>query len=328
MTKLNQILTGILVLQIALGVYAFWPRDAAQAGGGPLLPEFAADEVVGLTIEDSSDNQIVLAKEGNDWVLPNADDFPADGQAVTPFLEKFEGVESNRLVTRTEASHDRLGVGADQFERRVTLEFADGSQRELYVGTSAGAGATHVRLAEQPEVFLTAELSSFEANAQASGWIDTLYFTVPITAPTALILENANGTFEFEKEGESWTLTDLAEDETFNEASLTSLLNQAGSVQMTAPVGTEAEAGYGLDDPQAVVTLETDDQTYTLTIGAQDEATSDFFVSSSESPYIVRVAEFTGNNFVTKTRDDFLVTEEVAPAGQEGGVTFEGLEVE
>lgn len=328
MTKLNQILIGILVLQIGLAAFAFWPRNAAQAGSGPLLPDFAADEVVGVTIEDNSDNQIVLAKDGDAWILPEAGDFPADGEKLMPFLEKFEGVESNRLVTRTEASHNRLGVGADEFERRVTLEFADGSESDLFIGTSAGAGATHVRLAEQPEVFLTAALSSFDANVQASGWIDPLYFTVPTTATTALTLENANGTFEFEKDGESWTLTDLAEDETFNESSLTSLLNQASSVQMTAPLDTEAEASYGLREPQAVVTLETDDQTYTLTIGAQDETTNDFFVSSSESPYYVRVAEFTGNNFVDKTRDDFLVIEGEAPAGEEGGVTFEGLEVE
>lgn len=307
MSRRNQILALVLVVQIVLGVVVFWPRTvASDTGGGPLFPDFEADEVTALTIVDSEDNRVTLAKNGEAWVLPEADDYPADSEKITPILEKIEGIETDRLVTRTDASHRRLQVAGDDFSRRLEISLADDGQRQLYVGSSAGASATHVRAADQSEVYLTGELTPFEVNAQASSWIDTLYFTVPQTATVALTLENSNGTFEFEREGDSWTMAGLAADETLNQNSVTSLASQASSIRMTEPIGTEEQATFGLEEPQATITLETAEETYTLRIGAQNEEDDSYILASSDSPYYVRIAGFTGNNFVDKTRDDFL----------------------
>jgi hypothetical protein len=94
-----------------------------------------------------------------------------------------------------------------------------------------------------------------------------------------------------------------------NESAVAGLLNQAASVRMTVPVGKADQPSFGLDQPLAVVTLQTQEgdeaKTYTLRVGAKDDANS-YIVSFSGSPHYVRVAEFTGNNFINKTRADFL----------------------
>lgn len=309
LNRLNQILAVGLVIQIALAVWVFWPQTEAQAGGGPLIPDFAADEVVSLTIQDGDGSRLVLSKEGEEWVLPEAGNFPADATRITPILDKIAAIESNRLVTQTEGSQARLQVAPDEFSRLVEIEMAGGASHQLYIGSSAGAGATHVRLDEQPEVYLTGEVTSFDTNPQAANWIDTLYYTIPQTATIALTLENANGTFEFNREGDAWTMADLAEDETFNESTLTGMLNQVTSLRMTEPLGQEVEASFGLADPQATVTITTEvgntSQTVVLEIGAQDE-NNNYIVKSSESDYYVKVGEFVGSTFVDKSRDDFL----------------------
>ncbi len=306
MNKQNQILSLILVIQIALGVVLFWPRTvASEAESGPLFADFKPTEVTSLTIRDGEGNRILLAKEGDEWVLPEAGGYPADGEKITSLLEKVEGVQTNRLVTQTEASHKRLKVAEDDFNRLLEFTPPDGSRHQLLVGSSGGANATHIRADDQSEVYLTGDLNAWEMDVQASAWIDTLYFTLPQTATIALTLENENGTFEFEKEGESWLMKGLADEKTFNESSLTTLLNQAISVRMTAPIGTEEQAAFGLDKPEAVVTLKTEEKTYTLRVGAKDDD-NNYVFSSSESPYYVRVAEFVGSNFVNKTRADFL----------------------
>ena len=111
--------------------------------------------------------------------------------------------------------------------------------------------------------FLTGEVTPFEANAQATSWVDTLYFTVPQTVTTRITLANANGTFEFEQvDEETWQMADLAEDETLNQTSVKTLLNQVTSIRLNTPLGKTAEESYGLDDPQATVTIEAD-ETYT-----------------------------------------------------------------
>lgn len=326
MNRLNQILIVILALQFALGAVIFWPRTVSSEGGsGPLLVDFTAADVVSLIISDQEGNRVDLAKTGDEWVLPKAGDYPADGGKITPVLDKIEGIKTSRLVTQTDASHKRLKVAGDEFNRLLEITLKDGSTHKLFLGSSAGAGATHVRADGQSEVYLTSELASWEVSPQASAWIDTLYFSVPQTTTVAMTLENQNGKFEFEKAGESWTMKGLAGDETFNEANLTTLLNQATSVRLTDPLGKEEQPSYGLDQPLAVVTLKTRDgdreETHVLRIGAKSEEGNNFFAGSSDSPYYVQVSEFTGNNFVAKTRDDFIQPPPTPESGAESNDT-------
>lgn len=317
MSRFNQILAVILVAQIALAAFVLWPRAAASSGGGPLLPDYKAADVTGLTLSDSEGNKLALAKSGDNWVLPEADDYPVDSAKVTPLLDKIEKIRTNRLVTQTEGSHSRLKVAAGDFTSLVEIQLKDGASHKLYIGSSAGAAATHVRADDNPEVYLAGDINSFEASPQAGSWVDTLYFTVPQTATTSLTLENANGTFEFTKDGEQWTMPGLAGDETFNENNFTSLFSQASGIRMTRPLGKEEDPAYGLDNPQAVLTLKTADKTYTLSIGAKDDTDNTYVVKSSESPYYVRVGEGLITTFLEKKRDDFLQAPPTAEPGAE-----------
>jgi hypothetical protein len=84
------------------------------------------------------------------------------------------------------------------------------------------------------------------------------------------------------------------------------LIQQAASVNMVRPLGKEEQAVYGMDEPNAVVTLEADDKTITLRVGAKDPADNSYVVTSSESPYYVRVSAYSLKNLVENTRHDFL----------------------
>ena len=175
MSRFNQILIVVLVLQLALTAFVVWPESAGPTGGGPLLADFSASGVSKLVVKDGDGNQVSLAKENGQWVLAGTDSFPADDQKVTSLLDKLEGVKSNRLVTKTEASHKRLQVAGDGFNRLLEITLPNGSIQKVYIGSSAGAGATHIRLADRPEVYLTNQVAGYDVNAQPAGWIDTQY---------------------------------------------------------------------------------------------------------------------------------------------------------
>jgi len=315
MNRNNQILSGILLIQLILVAIAFWPASTTSSGGAaPLLGEFDTTAVVGLTIRDNENQQVEMSKNGANWVLASADDYPVDESKVTPLLEKLKEIDSNRLVTQTDSSHGRLKVANDDFERLLEVSLQDGTTHQLYVGTSGGPSATHVRLDGQPEVYLTGELSMWDVNPGANSWIDTVYVTVPPTATLALRLENANGTFDFVKEGENWNMVDLAEGETFSSAQFTTMLNQTISLRMSEPIGKSTQPEFGLDSPRAVVTLQTTDGERLLQIGAEDEENS--VAKWSESPYYVRISAATADSLVDKARQDFL---DVPPTEGEGG---------
>jgi hypothetical protein len=311
MNRTNQILAAVLAVQIVLVAVAFWPRPASVAGGESLFADLEANQITQLTVSDATGKHIKLAKETGNWVLPEADDYPCLANKVPQFLEKIVALRTNRLVTQTPASHKRLKVADDDFERRLELELTDGTTHRLYLGTSPSYGAGHVRAEGQNEVYL-ASLSASDAGVNASNWVDTLYFSVTQDQIVALTLENENGRFEFEKdEAGTWTMKDLAADETLNENNVKSLASRVSSLRMLRPLGKTERDDYGLKEPNAIVTVETRDtegntKTYTIRVGAKDDENNSYVVISSESPYYVRVSEYTVKDFVERTRDDFL----------------------
>jgi len=311
MSRTNRILAVVLVVQIVLIAVAFWPRPASVAGGESLLAGLEAEQIAQLTISDETGDQVKLAKEMGNWVLPEADDYPCTENTVPEFLDKIVALKANRLVTQTPASHKRLKVADDAFERRIELELADGAIHSLYLGTSPSYGVSHVRVVGRDEVYL-ASLSASDAGVNASNWVDTLYFSVTQDQIVALTLEKANGRFEFEKdEAGTWTMKDLAADETLNENNVKSLVSRASSLRMLRPLGKTEQDDYGLKEPNAVVTVETRDdegntKTSTILVGAKDDEDNSYVVISSESPYYVRVSEYTVKDFAEKVRDDFL----------------------
>jgi len=310
MKRHNQILAGILVIQIILSVVVFWPKSSAAIESEPVFPDLEAGNIVALTVTDSDGNSTTLRQVTGAWVLPDTDDYPAQADKIIPLLDKIVGLATDRLVTRITASHRRLQVAPDDFVRRIELETAEGANYTLYLGSSPSYGATHFRLEGQDETYLTGDISTWDVNATASSWVDTTYLHIPQEDVTGMTLENTHGTFTFARDDEGkWTMDGLVSDETLDEEAVTTLLQRATTVNLDAPLGKEEKAEYGMDAPNAVVALKTgpsENETIILHVGAKDPEDNSYVVISSESPYYVQVSEFVVEDMVESTRDDFI----------------------
>lgn len=345
--RTNQILSVVLVVQLILVGIVFFPGSEDEPiVSGSLLAGFNPDDVRELRLRDSEDGDVHLVR--NDiglWVLPEYDDYPARAEAVTQLLGSIENLQTNRLIAQNSASHNRLRVGADEFERAIEIN----EDQTLYVGTTAGANATHMRVEGDDNVYLTSGLSAFDANVNLTQWLDPQYFSVEPGNVVVLTLENGNGVFEFVREGDEWVFGGLEEGETFNPAAFETLLNQATAVRMTAPISREEQDDFGMDEPRAVVTLtvaepvepeataeatpeptepEIVETTYTLTVGALIEE-ADFAFKASSEEYYVRVSANTANGFVDREHDGFLEipvedeeTEDAPPGGADSPGSF------
>jgi hypothetical protein len=311
MKRHNQILIGVLTVQIILSAVVFWPNSSSAVESAPLFPDLenadSSGDIVALTITDADGNSITLRQVAGNWVLPDADDYPAQANKITPILEKIAGLTTARLVTRTDASHKRLQVSPNDFVRHIEFETADGDTHDLYLGSSPSYGATHFRVDQQSETYLVSDLSAWDVSATATTWIDIAYLNIPQDDITKATLENANGVFVFVRDEEgNWTMDGLAEGETLAETKVASTIRQASWFNMTTPLGKEEQPSYGMDVPNAVATVETADKTVTLWVGAQDPQDNSYVVISSESPYYVRVSEYSVQSLVVNTRADFI----------------------
>jgi hypothetical protein len=308
MKRHNQILSVVLALQIVLLAAVFWPRSAASGGEvRPLLGDLEAADVIALTIEDADGKRVKISKQEGAWVLSDAGDFPCEESKVTGLLDKLVAITADRLVTRTAASHARLQVARDDFLRRIDVETAAGQTITLFLGSSPSYGATHIRLLEQDETYLTDQLPTWEANTSANSWVNTSYVSVPLDDMTSITLRNANGEWTFEKDADgNWTLLGLDGDEELDTAAVDTIVNRVSSMSLLRPLGKEETPAYGLDEPQALVTLVAADKTTTLQVGAKFLEDNSYVVKSSESPYYVRVSEYAVKDLVEKTRDGFI----------------------
>ncbi len=328
MKKNIQILGILLILQIALTAVVFLPRSsAASESGEPLLPDLSADEIQQIFIEDGDGDTITLVRSEDGWVLPDKDDYPVLSDSVDTLLDGLLAIDTSRLITNTVSSHRRLKVAVDEFERKIVLSSATATLRTIYIGSAPNFGSVHVRLEGDVDTYLTDDIAAHQANADAASWVDTTYISLSRDEVQAIRLKNANGTFEFEKDEEgNWNLVGLAEGEKLNASAMSTLETRATSVYMTEPLGLEDKAAFGLAEPLATLVIQTEEKTITLHVGAYDEESSSYVVSSSESPYYVRVSDFTAQPLVENTRDDFvqllptatpeMVTEEVPAEGE------------
>ncbi len=310
MMNLNRnqvILAVVLVAQVALSVLVFWPRRGTAGGSEPFFAGLEDAEVVAMTVTDNEGKSITLRKVTGKWVLPSADDYPCDAGRITPLLDKVAALTTQRLVTRTDASHKRLKVATDDFLRRVELETADGASYMLYIGSSPSYGASHVRAEGRNETYLVGDLSQWDFGVNPVPWVDSTYFSVSQENIEQVTLMNANGTFTFGKDDEgNWTLVGLSEEEELDTAEVNSVIGKVTSVLMNRPLGKEKLAEYGMDNPLAVVTLQKEDETITVSFGAQDADDSTYVVNVSTSPYYVRVNEYNARPLVENTRSDFI----------------------
>ena len=308
MKRQHQILAGVLLVQILISVLVFWPKPAATGTGEGVFPEVSADDIVALRITDDTGDEIVLRKTEEGWVLPEAGDYPAQEGAIAQVLEKIVALETGSLVTQSDTSHKQLQVAQDDFVRRVLFETADGETHTFYLGSAPRYTATHFRVAGDAETYLTTEVSTWELNVQPNPWVDTAYVQIDPETVNAIVLENSQGTFTLVRDeaGESWILADLAADEQVAASATNAVFRNATNMTLSAPLGTEPKPAYGLGDPNAVVSIETASGTHTLVVGAQDEESGGYVVKYSESPYYVRVAEYTVTAMVDNAREDFI----------------------
>jgi hypothetical protein len=319
MNRTQQILSGLIVVQIALAVVVLWPNSTKLVEGKPLFPDLNADQIVAFSVDDNNAHHVALERSESGWILSNSDGYAADAEKIDPLLAKMVSIQTGRQVASKAESFARLQVADEDFLRRVWFKDVNGNEYILFVGSSVGAAATHVRKAGTNDVLLTDQVSSYEFGSEARNWIDVVYLAIPREQMTAMALENAAGTLEFVNQGtpeaENWVMMGLPKGEEFNSNNLVSMLTRLTNLQMTAPLGKTEKPEFGLDKPSAVVTVTYQDadagaQTVVLRIGALDAADNSYYVHASNAEYYVKIPKYSLQDFVDRTMDVFLKTEE------------------
>lgn len=314
MTRLQRLLAGLLVVQLLATAVVFWPRKSAAAVTS-LFEGLEAAEVTQMTVVNGdTDAQVKLSKSGAGWVVDGADGFSADTTKVDDALTKIVALKTNRLIATSPASRARLQVAEDKFVRRIDLTLQDGTSYSLYIGSSPGAGATHVRRADQSNIYATNDLTGYDINATVTSWIDSVYFNLSRDDISGVRLTNASRKFNFTKAADgTWSLTGVPADRTYDPTTFNTMLGRFVRFSLSQPLGQSEKPEYGLTTPQATAEITTTQtvsdtttvNTYTLLVGAKQQD-GNYVVKWSDSPFYVTAAGFSVESMVTSTLENYL----------------------
>ncbi|MEW6220422.1 MAG: DUF4340 domain-containing protein [Thermodesulfobacteriota bacterium] len=314
MNTKNRILAGLLIGQFVLAAFLLWPRgEAAGPVAGPLLTGVAADQIQEMTIRDGAGKSLTMAR-GSDglWILPAQEGYPAARAKVDSFLQKLLGLSRERLVTRTVSSHKRLKVAADEHERLVELKTGPETSVSLYLGTSPSYKTIHMRLAGDDAVFLGRDLHTWEAGLEPEAWWETAYLKLAADEITGLMVENAQGRLELTRpEGQGWQLLQAGEAKPAKAEAVEELVRAASGITMTKSLGRTEKPEYGLVKPTLSVSLSGKERQVGYRIGAKQETS--YPVKSTDSPFVVQVAEFSLQGLLAAKAEDLLAPPPPSP---------------
>jgi hypothetical protein len=281
MTRSHKILTAVLAAQLLLAaaLLALQWRSAAE-------PEEAAvasmqvDAVDRLTIEGPDQLKTVLTRQGGQWRVAQAGDFPADAARVRQLLERVAGLKSGLPVATSADGAERFRVADTNFERRLTAEGGGRVLANLLVGSAQGARRSHVRRAGEHEVLLV-ELAVADLPAKDEEWLDMGLLQLPRSdidaievgdlrlvrqdaraASSAAAASSANTASAAQPAASAapaalptWVATGLAEGEQLDATAVEKLAGMLAGLRIGGVLGTKPQPTHGLDKPASTLTV-------------------------------------------------------------------------
>jgi hypothetical protein len=232
---------------------------------------------------------------------------------VEDLLTKLGTIEKRIPVATSEAAIKRFKVAEDAYERRVTLEDADGVLGTIYLGDSPGFRRLFVR-AEGEQAVYEADLALFDASEKADDW--TQKTALRIAQDDIKRVEIADILLT-QEEGE-WKLAGLAGNRNLDQDAVSDLIRTLANLSYSGVLGRENNPEYGQDAPVLIyqMTSGEDILEYRLSKLAQS---NDHVLKVSNSPFYFRVSEFTAEGLKEAKAADLVAGEELDEIPSESG---------
>jgi hypothetical protein len=298
LTRTQLALVALLGLQIALIAAFSWPGTGRTSGTEPRpwLPDLDAEQVSAVVIEDDQDRTVELRRAGEEWTLPERDDFPVEAGRVAELLDKLAEIRVRAPVVQQEEFHESLEVTGEAFRRRVILLGEDPSEpiAELFIGTSPQYQIHHARRATEDAVYEITGLSTSDLRAEPAEWARPGVVDVDASRVVRLELENEHGAFVLARDGEQaeWKVVEPAgrSDTALDTASVEELIERIGRLRVAKPVGAIDEQEQGFASPVATVRLLTEQREIIVRVGGSHlEETSQRYLTASTLEHAITV---------------------------------------
>lgn len=162
----------ILLIQALLVAVVYWPEAILESKPDPhRLTTVAPGQIDEIRIGDEYDNEAVLLRAGDRWLLPELGNLPVESAKVASLLEGLLSAESGWPVAESAAARQRFQVAAYHYQRRVSLLWEGEVIDTLYLGTAPAFRKVHARNEGKNAIF-SIGFNNFDAPARDDAWLD------------------------------------------------------------------------------------------------------------------------------------------------------------
>jgi hypothetical protein len=166
------VLLLILLIQCGIAAVVFWPgQDEAREPAMQALAPIAREQIDELRIGDEFDNEAVIVRSGERWLLPDLDNLPADTEKVETVLSSITAQDPGWPIAHSSGARQRFQVADYYYQRRLNLLSGGQTLGTLFLGTSPGFRKVHARNADQDAIY-SIELNTFDVPAASAAWLD------------------------------------------------------------------------------------------------------------------------------------------------------------
>ncbi len=172
MNRLVTTLLLVLLIQCTIVATVYWPQPGPMQTPlqQPLVP-WRPDIIDEIRIGDEYDNEATLVKKGDQWILPELQNLPADAGKVDKLLERITDPDNGWPIGQSAVARQRFQVADYRYQRR--LDFLGGGAQftTVYLGTSPGFRKVHARRKGQDAIY-GISFNSFDAPAVSGAWLE------------------------------------------------------------------------------------------------------------------------------------------------------------
>lgn len=242
----------------------FWeklPKTATALRDKALL-KFDRDRVVRLEMQTPETHVLVSSTAPQQYTLEQPEQAPGDSDAVYRLLWDILELKATDIVTDTPEALGTYGLEAPRVHLSVVENPPADSQQEartlqLLIGSEATDGkGVYVQRGGTPTVYLV-ELKGVEPllNATAFALRDKKLLHFSSDSIAKIQVQYLNGQFALERHDKTWRLTEPTKQEVSQRWKVDSLLSDLQALEYVKIVSNVDTTPYGLDEPQATLTL-------------------------------------------------------------------------
>ena len=269
----------LVVVALGLGGYIFFyeaKRDPSEALNPKKDKVFTADSatVEEVEVKAASGETTSLKRVNGIWEMLKPEPLPTDSAEVGSLLSTLETLEIQRVIAENPSSASEFGL--DPARIAITFKSAgDAAPKKLLIGNKTPTGSDlYARVDGQPRVFLISAYQEESLNKTPFGLRDKTALKFERDAADSVTVDvTGSPAMAFVKKGTDWRFSKPwdAKADFGTVDGLVGRLHMAKMASIEAADGTGDLKKYGLDKPQATVTLGAGSTQARLALGAKKD---------------------------------------------------------